>query len=48
MLAAVGLGIREPRVGVPTIWEVGYQRWLLEEVISRGNYKGGMGVRQRW
>lgn len=34
MLATVASGIGESRVGVPTTWEVGYQRWPPEEVTS--------------
>lgn len=42
----MALGIGEPRVGVSTIWEVGYQGWCPEKVTSRVGYKGWMGVSQ--
>ena len=31
-------------MGVPVIWEVGYQGWLLEEVTSKEGYKGCTGI----
>lgn len=40
------MGRGEPRVGGPTLWEVGCQRWLPEKVTSRVGYKGWMGVSQ--
>lgn len=37
----MALGIREPRVGIPAIYEVGDQRWLPEEVTSGWAIKYG-------
>ena len=38
------LGAVAGRIGVPAVWEVGYQGRLLEEVTSKEGYKGCIGI----